>query len=164
MIVDFEIIMENIVATLPSVSINSSDYPVRYYWGRGIDLHQYLSAMRNESTPLVWSVPKRDEETETDGMYTRDAVINICHVETRRQLLNTDRLSANNSFQAVLYPVWESLKRAIEISDQISIRANTLTFEKFPNFSTNQEKGDAIAVWDVLQVEFTAEINEAYNC
>lgn len=162
--IDFELILQGLVGEMDKVTINGNSMPVQFYWGRGKDLNQYLTVMRESATPLVWSVPARDEETEIDGVYTREARINICHVETRKGLLNTNRMDPSASFLSVLYPIWEGLKRRIDLSDQMSIKERTLTFQKYPNFATNQDEHDVLAVWDVLQLEFTAEINEAYNC
>lgn len=161
---DFDEIMAAIVATLPTIAINANvTRSPQFYWGRGYDLDTFLQVKGKEHFPLIWSVSKEDAETEDEGLWTRAAELNLCTLETRKDLLNTTRIEEGYSFQKVLYPLWVSLERAIQLSQNLSIKEGTLKKNKYPNYPVNDQYEFPV-VWDVLKISFTAEFNSDYEC
>lgn len=158
---DFDEIMAGVVAGIAPVVINPSyTAPVRFYWGRNEDVAAFLRVYKDNHFPLIWSVPKADRELDGGVRYQREAELVLCTRETR-DLLNTERIAA--SFNTVLYPLWDSLARAIEVSGNVSVAPDTITFLKFPNYTVNNQH-PAPEVWDCLRVTFTADFNPDNNC
>ena len=77
--------------------------------------------------------------------------------------MNTERMEL--SFKQVLIPFWESFERLANLSQNIVIEKGTEVFEKYPNYSTNGKKDQAVQeIWDVFKVSFTARFYENNNC
>ena len=161
--IDFDEIMEEVVTGMSPLVLNPNvTRSPKFYWGRSMDLPAFLKVYGEKHYPLIWSVSKPDSQTDDDGRWTRQAELNLCTVETRKELLNTTRIEDGYSFKKVLFPLWEALEREIALSSSVDIIPGTVSKDKYPNYSVSGEYPQAV-VWDVLRLTFTAEFSK-YEC
>lgn len=153
-------ILEDSLAVLIDGLDDTSVGKAVFYWGTSEDLPQFITAYGKNSIPLVWLVSDYDKPSE-DGWY-REAELVLCTSETRTDLLNIDRIKDNYSYKTVLFPLWESLKKAINISGNLWIDDEP-SFLKSPNHSVSGEH-EAKDIWDVLKIKVRINFNEDYAC
>ena len=155
----FEEEVKKIVDRMDSVEINDSlTKSVKFDWGETKELHKFVQAKGEESTPLVWSVNRLDSETSF-GSWSRNAEFNFCHVETRTDLLNTKRIEEGYSFKKVLSPMWEDFKKKLSTSHTMWIKKGSVTIIKYPDYTVGGKRPQN-GVWDIMKVRATIEFTK----
>lgn len=155
----FEDEIQKIVDRMESIQVNPSVVKApKFDWGETKELHKFIQAKGEESTPLVWSVNRLDVETEY-GSWRRNAEFNFCHVETRIDKLNTERIKEGYSFKQVLSPMWEDFKKKLKTSHTMTIKKGSVQIIKYPDYTVGG-KYTQNAIWDILKVRATIEFNE----
>lgn len=131
--------------------------PVQFEWGNTPDLNKFILARGENATPLIWSVPRLDEETEW-GEWERNAELNFCTVETRTNMINTQR----QSFDLVLLPMWDDFKKKLATSGTMSIQRGSTMIMTYPDYTVNDQR-PTNGIWDVMKVRVRIRFNNSIN-
>lgn len=151
--------LKNLFATLPNITVNSSDYAPAYNFGSHADLLVYLNQKRKEGGkvyPLIWLETPIEDIGKNDRIRT-DLKL-ILATLTTTQLSNVERLLL--SFDTTLIPLYDNIYKALRMSGFtkiISPENNKRT--KYYNYGI--EKTEATDIWDVLKFECEVEFT---NC
>lgn len=158
----FEDILKEQIDLIGEIEVNAN---VRrkpsFGWGDSDALRKFLAVKKEKHNPLVWSVPRPSEASGFEGIYTRVVELNLCVVESDRNLINEIRLAPNRSFKKVLVPLWDAIERRFQLSD-ITMVTDLPEVQLFPDYKV----GDATEgqfVWDVMKVIFTVNYSSGYT-
>lgn len=158
----FERLLGFEIAKLDAIAINGnvSRKPV-FGWGNSQELRKVVEVKGENHYPLVWSVPRQDSDSGISGLFERTAELNLCTLETRKEMLNTQRVDTDHSYQTVLLPLWKAIERQLGLSGTIEVVEDSVLWQMFPNYQV-RERYETQEIWDVLKVTFTAQFNEEY--
>jgi hypothetical protein len=90
---------------------------IKYWYGDQSELIEWISQRKTlENYPLVWYV--KNEYIENDGWYSTNARLVIMQ-DTKLKVLNDWR--TQNSYEGILEPVWQSVKKILTKSQFVQI-------------------------------------------
>lgn len=161
-LVFFEEILAEQIALMPEVTINANvSRKPSFGWGDTDDLRAFLAQYRENHNPLIWSVPKEAGDSGIPGLFLRPVELNLCVVESNKDLLNGKRLDPDRSFKKVLRPMWEQLERRFSLSS-LTMTTEMPAVMLMPNYKVGGEH-EAQYIWDVMKMKFNVNYSEEYK-
>tara|TARA_R110002020_G_scaffold453632_1_gene668616 strand:- start:12623 stop:13132 length:510 start_codon:yes stop_codon:yes gene_type:complete len=156
--------IRSIVSQIPEVQIrdNLSLNPV-FHWGDEKELNRFIELKKENSYPLIWLLPSRDEfEGSRFQHLIKECSFIVATRETRTDLFNDQRYI--RSFDLVLNPLVEYLVKGLTSSNISEIQEQEYSLFKHPNYSADSDDNATIDIWDAIELNIKVKFKDNINC
>lgn len=142
--------------------------PIQFWYGDQKELISWITQRKNlVNYPLIWYV--LNEFTEFQGVYETNARLVIMQ---DTQLLPLNDWRNSNSYQNILFPIWEVIKDKLITNQQVEVMGDMQTMFKLntiPNYGVepisltdSSKESINVDLVDCLVIDFKMRIN--VNC
>ncbi len=145
--------------TLPQITIDTVQYPIRFDFGNEIDKNNYLIQKNKEGVsiyPLVWLISGQKETEIRDNEWETEIELIIATL-TNSTLSNRERLLT--TFDSTLFPLHANVIKAFERSGFTKILEKKPLVKYFNYSESNKNK--SLDIWDAVKFSLKISYN---NC
>lgn len=152
--------IKEVLSGLPVLNVDykgvSTPFKHVFDFGSEEDLNILLQ-QEKKIYPLIWLETGFDEEhNSSEGTVTVSVSLKIATYGLDMSLLNQVRLKT--TFQDVLIPTLENVRKAFERSNVIQLDGQDWTIRKYYNYGTGS-KTETTDIWDAIKFDVNLTIN-----
>lgn len=153
--------LKDLFATLPTIEVDGSTYPINFDFGNHPDLLRYLDSKRKEGGkiyPLIWLETPLIKIGKDNRPLVRDLKL-ILATLSKSTLSNTERLEV--TFKPTLIPLHDNVLKALAQSGSTELRNKDNKKTSFHYNYTEDNETFADQFWDVIVLKHDVQFN---NC
>jgi len=148
--------IREILAGLPVLNIDGTDFPHRFDWGSKEDLN-ILIKQEQRLYPLIWlETGFSEDHNPTQGTVSVSVSFKIATSSPDTSLLNQERLAY--TFKEVIFPTLDNVRKTFERSNVVQLDGTEWEITKFYNYGQGT-KTETTHFWDAVKFDVDLTIN-----